>query len=362
MGYEIDFLKVGDTKSGDSITLRFGNLHGPRNQQSVVVVDGGYVTDGERVVEHLARYYGTDQIDILVSTHPDADHVGGLETVFESCGVGQLWMHLPWTHTTDMARLFQSGRVTDMSVREVMRRSLEAACALEAAAKREGVPIIQPFTGTQDATGSLVVLGPTQEYYRSLLPEFRCTPEAKSEIEKLLERAMRAAANLAERWNWETLTDSGDTTAENNSSVVLLLRVDGRTALLTSDAGKPALTQVVDLMEANNIDPKNLNFIQVPHHGSRRNVGPTLLNRLVGPKLAGDQLMKPAFVSVAENADDKHPSKRVVNAFRRRGAHVSRHNGGHWIRHQFNAPDRSDAVSLPALPFYDGIIEEDGDA
>jgi beta-lactamase superfamily II metal-dependent hydrolase len=360
MGYEIDFLKVGDTKSGDAITLRFGNLTGPRNQQTVVVVDGGYVSDGERVVAHLARYYDTDHIDILVSTHPDADHVGGLETVLANCTVGQLWMHLPWTHTADIARMFQGGRVTDMSVRQTLRESLNAACSLEAAAMKRGIRIFQPFTGLQDATGSLVVLGPTQEYYRRLLPGFRCTPVPKGDFAKLLERAMRAAANLAERWHLETLTDSGDTTAENNSSVILLLCFDGRTALLTADAGKPALTQVVDLMEANNIDPKSLGFVQVPHHGSRRNVGPTLLNRLLGPKLASDTPIKSAFVSVAANADDKHPSKRVVNAFRRRGVEVLRHEGG-WMCHRFNAPDRSDAASLSPLPFYDGVIEEDGD-
>ncbi|MBF4307570.1 MBL fold metallo-hydrolase, partial [Vibrio anguillarum] len=43
MGYEIDFLGVGEeSKSGDAIALRYGNLHGHRDEQTVVVIDGGF--------------------------------------------------------------------------------------------------------------------------------------------------------------------------------------------------------------------------------------------------------------------------------------------------------------------------------
>jgi beta-lactamase superfamily II metal-dependent hydrolase len=360
MGYEVDFLPVGDKKSGDAIALRFGNVYGPRAQQTVVVIDGGYVSDGESMVEHLSTYYGTDYVDVLVSTHPDADHVGGLETVLDRCHVGQFWMHRPWNQTTDIARMFQSGRVTDMSVRETLRRSLEGARSLESLAIAKGIPIIEPFTGVTDATGSLIVLGPTQEYYRSLLPDFRCTPTPKSAFEEMVERILQGVANLAEHWHIETLTDSGQTSAENNSSVVLLLSVEGRNLLFTADAGIPALTKVADLMDAASIDRSRLHFIQVPHHGSRRNVGPTILDRLIGPKLQQDQSTKMAFVSVARNASEKHPSKRVTNAFRRRGAHVSRTDHV-WISHRYNAPARSDAGPLEPLPFFDGVIEEDGD-
>ena len=48
MGYEIDFLAVErGEKSGDAIAFRIGNLFGPREQQFVGIVDGGYTEDGE---------------------------------------------------------------------------------------------------------------------------------------------------------------------------------------------------------------------------------------------------------------------------------------------------------------------------
>ena len=100
MGYEIDFLPVGEgEKSGDAIALRFGNLHGNRDEQTVVVIDGGFKGTGEKLVEHIRHYYGTDDVDLVISTHSDADHVSGLTVVLEELRVGHLWMHQPWNRT-----------------------------------------------------------------------------------------------------------------------------------------------------------------------------------------------------------------------------------------------------------------------
>ena len=53
MAYEVDYIPVGDgEKSGDAFVLRFGNLSGPRNEQSIVVIDGGFKESGELLVEH----------------------------------------------------------------------------------------------------------------------------------------------------------------------------------------------------------------------------------------------------------------------------------------------------------------------
>ena len=76
MGYEVDVLGVGkESKSGDANVLRWGNLHGSRSEQKVVLIDGGFQETGEDVVSHIKRHYGTTLVDAVVSTHPDQDHV-----------------------------------------------------------------------------------------------------------------------------------------------------------------------------------------------------------------------------------------------------------------------------------------------
>ena len=71
MGFEVDFLSVGDgQRSGDAIALRLGNLHGPRDEQVVMIIDGGTTESGERLAEHVRHFYRTTQVDFALLTHP----------------------------------------------------------------------------------------------------------------------------------------------------------------------------------------------------------------------------------------------------------------------------------------------------
>ena len=50
-----------------------------------ILVDVGYAgfgkDYGKRVVLPYLKHKGIDKIDLMVMTHPHADHIGGLETV-----------------------------------------------------------------------------------------------------------------------------------------------------------------------------------------------------------------------------------------------------------------------------------------
>ena len=158
-------------------------------------------------------------------------------------------------------------------------------------------------------------------------------------------------AKVAESLDIETLTDEGETTPQNNSSVVLLVEVEGRRLLLTADAGMPALTNVADLLEFNGYAPNDWNLIQVPHHGSRRNVGPTILDRIVGPKQKQDAKRMSAYISAAKDGSPKHPAKKVCNAFRRRGAwcYATQGSSLHW---GWAKPARAGWGPVDPLPLY----------
>lgn len=68
MGIEIDFLAVGEaSKSGDAIAIRFGNLHGRREEQTVITIDGGTKESGDNLVEHIKTHFGTTHVDLSCS-------------------------------------------------------------------------------------------------------------------------------------------------------------------------------------------------------------------------------------------------------------------------------------------------------
>ena len=89
MGYEIDILAVGEgERSGDAIAIRCGNMWGRPDEQSVIVIDGGTIDSGERLVHHIKTVYGTNNVLMVLSTHPDGDHSSGLTVVLEELKVG----------------------------------------------------------------------------------------------------------------------------------------------------------------------------------------------------------------------------------------------------------------------------------
>lgn len=360
MAFEVDFLAVGDgEKSGDAITLRFSHPNPRNDDQVVIVIDGGFTDDGTDLVNHIRTYYGTERVDLVISTHPDNDHLRGLKVVVEELNVGELLMHLPWQHSKNIASGMAFGRVISSDFRKKVRASLEAACDVEQIARRRGIPVTEPFAGLSRFGGVVTFVGPTRDYYEELAHQFRGISATKALEAKLASAGLlkRALHRVLETFDIETLDDSGVTSPENNSSVITQLACDGYRLLFTGDAGIPALERASDFIIASQLDLEDLRFIQIPHHGSRRNVGPSVLNELVGKPGGRPSGTLTAFVS-ASQAALKHPHRQVTNAFIRRGANVFSTEGkGVW--HQNGAPDRLNWGPATPIPFETDIEVEE---
>jgi beta-lactamase superfamily II metal-dependent hydrolase len=363
MGYEIDFLPVGNaSRSGDAIALRYGNLNGGRSEQIVIVIDGGYTDDGEALVSHVKTYYATDHVDFVVSTHPDQDHANGLEVVLEELSVGTLLMHQPWRHSLQLSSA-RKAAFSNSGLSEELEKSLQTASDLEEIATRRGVNIVEPFQGVGKQDGTFRILGPSMAYYEQLLASMQGAAASPSTTlsAQLVEALKRAARALVpETLNIETLRDDGVTTDTNNTSAICLFTVDGRQLLFTGDAGIPALERAAAVLESEGFKPGQLCFCQIPHHGSRRNVGPAVLNRLLGEK-GQVTTHSTAFVSTPpDNPDHVHPAKKVTNAFIRRGYEVHATQGTVRWHHQ-SAPARNGYTDSTPVSFYDQV-EEDSEA
>ncbi|MCG7870978.1 MAG: MBL fold metallo-hydrolase [Candidatus Thiodiazotropha lotti] len=360
MGYEVDFLGTSsEAKSGDAIALRFGNLHGFRNEQTVVVIDGGFTDDGEKLVEHIRTHYGTERVDLVISTHPDQDHINGLETVLSELEVGELWLHQPWEHNDGLADKFQDGRITDNSISERLKETLNKAHALCELAESKGISIKEPFTGLSHDGDSIKVLGPSQDYYESLIPDFDGMPTAKSAsfAGSALKEAVAAVKRFFAQWGKDEIDDEGATSAKNNSSVITQVIIDGHRMVFTGDAGIDSLHYAADELDGCP-DPAELSFVQIPHHGSRRNVGPSVLNRIIGDPVAeGESRSITAIASTACKGEPKHPRKTVLNAFTHRGVKALA-TRGKGICHFHESPPREGWSSLQPEPYHWQFEEE----
>jgi len=352
MGYEIEYIPVGDgKKGGDAIVLRFGNLMGPRNEQSIIVIDGGFKESGEQLVKHIRSLYGTDYVDLVVSSHPDADHASGLSVVLENLKVGQLDMHRPWEHATEIKSFFRHGRITASGLEDRLEKSLQHASDLEALANKNKIQIVEPFQGITGFGGVLQILSPSQEYYEALLANFKSTPEPIKSfgifapIQKELSKAVKL---IPDSWLFDILNDDEDTTsAENNTSTIMLFNIDSHKLLFTGDAGKTALLNAIAYAEGLGISLTGMNFLDVPHHGSKRNLNSKILKRMNSTT---------AIIS-APAQSDKHPSKKVINALEKHGAKVYVNRIPNTLRHHHNASPRQNEFAATAEIFHPFVEE-----
>jgi beta-lactamase superfamily II metal-dependent hydrolase len=369
MKCEIEFMPVGDgEKAGDAIIVRYGE---PNNYR-LMLIDGGFADTGEKIVNHLKYQFGPDVVleDVLV-THSDGDHASGVRTVLEEIPVNNLHLHIPWLlgEESRMLGLFADKRWTEDGLRRRLRDDFSIIAEIVDLAEAANCPMFYPFAG--DRVGPFLVLSPSRAAYRYLLPQFPATPDpdqvaieaanmwlGKETLARQLIEAAKAAVQswTAETWERERLRDGGITSAANESSVVLYGSFEKGNVLLTGDAGINGLTWAANVANSLGLPLQRFSFVQVPHHGSRRNVGPTILNRLLGPpQLETDPTRFTAFVS-APTDDAQHPRKIVVNAFKRRGGKVIATQGASKIQYG-GFPRRDGYRDAEVLPFYARVEE-----
>jgi beta-lactamase superfamily II metal-dependent hydrolase len=323
MSYEIDFLPVGEQScSGDAICIRYGSV---QEGFTIHLVDGGYTASTDTIINHLNAHYGRPhRIEHVILTHADGDHAAGLVGILENYEVGALWMNRPWLYAAEIIHRHHANW-TVAGLTAQMKEAFPTLVELENLANEKGIPIFDPLQGAN--IGIFTVLAPSRERYIELISEFDQTPPVytKTAVDWFVEVAKKAVALIRETWTGETLSDNPEpTSAANESSVVQAARIDGKVIVLTGDVGPGGLTEAADFAEPFGIFQPA--FFQVPHHGSRRNVNPTALNRWLGEPVPDQYTVRgSAFCSAAKD-DDDHPRKKVVNAFLRRGypVHVTK--------------------------------------
>ena len=122
--------------------------------------------------------------------------------------------------------------------------------------------------------------------------------------------------------------------------------------MLTGDAGNEALNESITFANSHECDLSEcVDLYEVPHHGSRHNVSPSILDRLLGGIVNKDERTgRIAIASVAEISD--HPKKMVVNAFKRRGINVYTTAGSTFWYHCGEMPKRDGFSYAEELPFF----------
>lgn len=216
---------------------------------------------------------------------------------------------------------------------------------LEEIAESKGIKIKEPYVGSKIGD-CFTILSPTRDWHLfELIPSSKKTDVIVA-MEDDSQITTSFLPQISETIQIETLKDYEETSRENESSVILYGNLGHGGILFTGDAGKEALNKACQYAQEKEFNiADNLSFVQVPHHGSKRNIEPIILNRIVG-KISINKRNTVAYVSSGKN-DKKHPAKIVVNAFIRRGCKVIATQGSTKCHHRGKTPTRNWSTAKP---------------
>lgn len=322
MIYELEFLGLNqETKDADAACFRYYN--NLQQRPIVGIYDGGLKVHGKALREHLNKYYFDNTpdpiIDYVICSHSDQDHASGLTEILENFRVKTLIMNRPWMYVNELFPSLSDKRITKASLKKRLRENYPYICELESLANKKGTIIQDGFQGTRIGN-HLTILSPSREFYLQCIVESSKTP-FKGKDGTLSSSIIDSIAKTFESWTNELIRENVKTSPENESSIIVLGDMGEEKFLLTGDSGIQALTAAADYAEKNICSLTKVNVQQIPHHGGRHNVSPSVLNRILGSIVPSNTIpTRTAIVSVGLGSD--HPRKMVTNAYIRRGFNV----------------------------------------
>lgn len=350
--YEIDML---DVKNADAFLIHFWDDE--TDHDYVVLIDGGNYQDGTKIAQFIRTHYGRDKrIDVAICSHCDKDHFGGIMYLLEqqrdnsndNMNIGQIWIndpakHVPngevkWSQTMSaQTKMVKARTVFDLKdhdnlfdiIEHLQRCGRMEMCEPFSDASKEGeVSICE--------NGLFQIIGPTKEYYKSLVPDFRNDLQRKKngyDSDELQEQDVVIQENRIFSQTLEEAED--DPSSHNKSSVILLFQPsDGKKFLFMGDACRESIKNVPEntLFAVRNVD-----FLKVPHHGSKHNLDNEMIN-YIHPKVA--------FISTEKHGH--YLSKAVVNVLNAIGTKVYSTNiNGNMCHHKNTKTHNGYSVATP---------------
>jgi len=342
------FLDIG---LGDCTVITWDDRHHASNTPvpRCIVVDGGKTKDAAKVLANYLIEEEVQRIDLLVVTHIDWDHLGGIEQLFRRIDPSYNGHGPPYDQLANLRATNYWGplpkRPGGSGPSSIAPTMSAAAVASEYRAyitsvrqNQDLLEVITPrvdnlYFPAMDAVPGLDLfnnlrldlLAPAEQRYSDEYDAFEPSGLDTLAIDGPLEALTLEALNEALAALAEERAEQADTSA-NNQSIVFSVTPKGLFAehsdhrlLLTGDAELDSWTDMDDL----NADRLRARYFKVPHHGAKTGLGPEPDGNGATNQDVGWGKVHP-FISVLSvgQANYGHPHLEVLQKLFSMGTHI----------------------------------------
>jgi len=257
---EVKFLKAG---KGDSILVSSKGEH--------MLIDGG--DDATFLFRELDLIYSNGEcLNYLVITHHDSDHIKGILDLFqqlkkERYGVPREFIKRVYFNSPRFIK-----NTKQVSDKLSYRQAFEVENLIDELALQYDKLLID--TSDQLLIGDIEIkcLSPTKDIldnYQDKTPEKYLSSYSEGDWKKSLKELAPFAVD-----------NSLDKSMANLTSIVLLIKGNNKTGLLTGDVTPQRFEIISELLFKENGSKKvNLDFIKLPHHGSHRSITKEIISK-----------------------------------------------------------------------------------
>lgn len=329
MEFEINMINVED---GDAIILQLFK----EDKKALIVIDGGYRRYYSKLINRINELLPNfdNKIELIIGTHYDNDHLEGLSLLLDDCkknniDIGEIWMH-KIEESFDKLVASMNERLSIEVTKAIPQRKRNAELSGSGFDEQKSNLVVENYTFLRKLLEKIIeynleskikevkqgdyldgfeefkVISPTPDFYNSLLPSLReekFFKEAQetqlltedNRTEKSFEEQVADTMNPCNRL--QTSSVRNGVTSTNLVSIVTLLQANDLKFLFTADAGIESF-QNQNLLTA---ELKNLDWLQLPHHGSKNNSSKIMLDHF-----------NPRKVFVSGKSVENRPDSTIV--------------------------------------------------
>jgi len=309
---KVKFLKVNN---GDSIHLSYIENHKNIN----IVIDSGsrkdYTEEEKRPPRRLLSgefkklvddlKVKNEIIDLLIITHVDNDHIGGLlkwleSSEFDKLMIGKIWFNSGELINEYFKTNYENDNRRKLDIFSSKKTSIKDGVTLEEKIKehdiwdrkiiKSGDTLEASIYIEEELGAKFTILSPSEKELKILLNKWE--EEASSSIKTSF--PLNAKVSLKELMNDNKKYN--DSSMQNGSSIAFILEIKDKSFLFLADCFHQT---ILDSIKRLGIDSLDVDLVKISHHGSQNNTNDDLLQSINTNK----------YVVSTDGLHHKHPNK-----------------------------------------------------